>query len=264
MMKSFVFILCMLLACSMVGCSNDKTNNNVNEVENNVTNVSEENDVEKNKENNKEEFFVIIDKKEEENIKTIIIDGISGEKSEDYDCIEKGEVVFNNGANRYKVNLPVIAGTAYSVISGASGANVESVSEIIDISYYISEVYDKDTINKSILEVSLENKIKEEGDETKNWENEWGNELKKYTEIKEENDVIAYANSYLWHSFETTDKIRVQFIKKELENNMSEDGFYLGGMITFDLADYDKAIEVVRELGNAMNYDFVKLIEEVK
>lgn len=266
-MKKFLsLIFSVLLVCCMVGCSNEKTNDSSNSSKNDNGQVTLESDVKDNVDTKKEseELFVIFDrqKKDAKSMKLNLV----GEKIAGFNRIAKGEILFNNGSYRYKVNLPIINDTTYS-LNGFS-TDVELESDYIDISYHIIEkntLHNQRNIDKSIVEEWLANDIEDYGDKNKNWENQWGNELKKHTEVNEENGVIAYAKSLIWHGGTTNkDSIRVNFIKKDLENRVSEDEYYLEGFISFDMKDYDKAIETMKELGDILNYDFVKLIEEVK
>lgn len=266
MKKILSLFFCVVIVVCMVGCSNEKTNDSSSSSNNDKGQVISESDIKDNVGTKKEidELFVIFDKqnKDEKSMNLNLV----GEKIAGYNRIAKGEILFNSGLYRYKVNLPIINDTTYS-INGFS-TDVELESDYIDISYHIIEketLYNPRNIDKSIVEEWLANDIKEYGDKNKNWENQWGNELKKYTKVNEENGVIAYAESLIWHGGITNrDSIRINFIKKDLENRVSEDKYYMEGFISFDIKDYDKALETMKELGNTLNYDFVKLIEEVK
>ena len=186
--------------------TNDKNNLSV-EKEKNETSNNQEISSESSKES--DELFVIFDKqkKDAEAMKLDLV----GTEMVGYQKISKGKIRFNGSNYRYSVNLPIINDTTYSLNGYSTEVILES--KYININYEITQknsIVNPRDINKATVEDWLKKDIQEYSKK----DVKFGKELKKYTDVKEENGVIGYARSYIWHGAKDQDSISVTFVKK--------------------------------------------------
>lgn len=186
-----------------------------------------------------------------------------------YNNIKRCKIKYCYGDSLYTLNLPIINDMTYSTNIYTSN-RVNMKSDYMEIEYNIG--YKSDTelhnlesnfMNSYNYETKNLNVISEDRQKMIDLFNSSYSD--KISEIVEENGVRAFATSTKYTSkYSSLTTYSLQFIK-ELDNRMVDEITYWGGDLKLmDDENYDKWIQVLRELGNSMNYDLVKLIEDVK
>lgn len=170
------------------------------------------------------------------------------EKIEKYNHIEKYDMKWISKNKINIMSVPVIPNRTRS-FNSYSLSQIEMESDILDLDY-------------NILDGKIDkNRVEEAFKEEKNkYSNESLSKWNKYTNVIEKNDVIGYAYSL---NIINLNQIRIEYFLN-VDNNISENEFYLYGILSFDSTNYDRAKPIIEELSSTLNFDFINLIDQVK
>lgn len=170
------------------------------------------------------------------------------EKIEKLNHIEKYDMKWISKNKINIMSVPVIPNRTRS-FNSYSLSQIEMESDILDLDY-------------NILDGKIDkNRVEEAFKEEKNkYSNESLSKWNKYTNVIEKNDVIGYAYSL---NIINLNQIRIEYFLN-VDNNISENEFYLYGILSFDSTNYDRAKPIIEELSSTLNFDFINLIDQVK
>ena len=168
-----------------------------------------------------------------------------------YNLIEKYNMKWVTERKLFIVSIPIIPNRTKELNSYYEGYT-SMESEILDITY---DVYDQNQFNGTKTEVE---KLFQHSMEVYNSNPVYT--LDKKTDIVENNGIFSYA-----FSINTIYSKRIDiYYYLKLDNQLSNQNYYLTSFISFDIDDYDSAKSIIEELSKTVNYNLINLVEQVK